>query len=145
MRALQMTVVAVVLLSACAGTPPVPGGRAEPPSASSVPSVAAALRAAGLTVEDAGIVEQPFFTGRAHVYVVEGDVQVYEFASANAAQQAAAQVSPTGGSIGTQHMSWMAPPHFFRKENLVVIYLGSSAKVLAELQNLMGVEFAGGK
>jgi hypothetical protein len=145
MRALQMTVVTAVLLSACAGTPTVPAGRVESPAVSSPSSVAAALRAAGLTVEDAGIVEQPFFTGRAHVYVVEGDVQVYEFASADAAQQSAAQVSPTGGSIGTQQMSWMAPPHFFRKQQLVVIYLGSSPKVLAELQNLMGAQFAGGK
>jgi hypothetical protein len=143
-RNLQRTVVTVALLSACAGSPTVTDGRAESPAASPAQSVVSALRAAGLTVEDAGFVEQPFFTGRAHVYGVEGDVQVYEFASASAAQQAAAQVSPTGGSIGSQHMSWMAPPHFFRKENVVVIYLGSSPRVLAELQNLMGAEFAGG-
>lgn len=143
MRMLQTMIVAWFFLSSCAGTPP--ASAVSPAGVSSASSLAAALRAGGLTVEDAGIVEQPFFTGRAHVYIVEGDVQVYEFASAGAAQQAAAQVSPTGGSIGTQQMTWMAPPHFFRKDNLVVIYLGSSPKVLGELQKLLGAEFAGRK
>ena len=111
---------------------------------SSSPSIADELHAAGLKVEDAGEVEQPFFPVVSHVYVVEGgDVQVYQFASEEAATEHAAKVSPTGSTIGTSSMHWMAPPHWFRRGSTIVNYLGSNAKVLAELERLMGKQFAG--
>jgi len=89
-------------------------------------------------------VEQPFFTVPAHVYVVSGsDLQVYEFASAAEAEEAASRVAPDGGSIGTTMVSWMAPPHFFRKDRLLANYLGTSEKTLAELRRLFGPQFAG--
>lgn len=107
-------------------------------------SVATALRNAGLTVRDAGMVEQPFFPVPARVYVVsDEDVQVYEFPSAAEAERAAATVSPSGSTIGTTSMSWMAPPHFFRKDRLIVNHLGSNEKVLRALQALLGPQFAG--
>ena len=107
-------------------------------------SVATALTNAGLTVRDAGLVEQPFFSVPARVYVAnDEDVQVYEFASAADAERAAATVSPSGSSIGTTSMSWMAPPHFFRKDALIVNHLGSNEKTLSVLQTLLGPQFAG--
>jgi hypothetical protein len=106
-------------------------------------SLVASLRSAGLSLEDAGMVEQPFFTVPAHVYTVEGDLQIYEFRSAADAERAAAEVAPNGTSIGTSQVSWMAAPHFFRKDRLVVNYLGSSPNVLAELQRILGAQFAG--
>lgn len=110
----------------------------------SAASLAAALRATGVTVEDAGMVEQPFFTVPAHVYVVGGeDVQVYEFRTAAEAEQAARQVAPNGGTIGTASMSWMAPPHFFRHDRLIVNYLGRSESTLRALKRLLGPQFAG--
>lgn len=107
-------------------------------------SVATALTNAGLTVRDAGVVEQPFFPVPARVYVADDeDVQVYEFASAAEAERAAATVSPNGSSIGTTSMSWMAPPHFFRKDALIVNHLGTNEKTLRALQTLLGPQFAG--
>ena len=107
-------------------------------------SLADELRAAGLKVDDAGEVEQPFFPVPAHVYVVEGgDVQVYTFASDEVAESEAKKVSPNGSTIGTSSMHWMAPPHWFRRGSTIVNYLGSNAKVLAELERLMGKQFAG--
>lgn len=103
-----------------------------------------ALRNAGLAVRDAGAVQQPFFSVPAHVYQIESrDVQIYEFGSPAEAEKAAALVAPDGGSIGTNSMAWMAPPHFFRKDRLVVNYIGTSAKVLTELERLLGPQFAG--
>lgn len=63
---------------------------------------------------------------------------MHEFASAAAAEKAAAAVATNCGSIGTAMMSWMAPPHFFRKERVIVNYLGTSEKTLAALRNLLG-------
>ena len=111
---------------------------------SAATALADQLRAAGLTVEDAGVVEQPFFSVPARVFIVDGnDVQVYAFASASDAERAAAQVGPTGSTIGSSSMSWLAPPHFFRRDTLVVNYLGSSQKTVRELQRLLGPQFAG--
>lgn len=107
-------------------------------------SLVDALRREGLTLQDAGSVEQPFYSVPAHVYQVEGrDLQVYEFASAAEAETAAAQVAPDGGSIGTHSMAWMAPPHFFRKDRLVVNYIGTSSNMLAALGRILGPQFAG--
>lgn len=113
-------------------------------ASSGAAALADSLRAAGLTVESAGTVEQPFFTVPARVYIVGGeDVQIYEFATAAEAERAAATVGATGSTIGTSSMSWMAPPHFFRKDNLIVNYLGSSEATLRELERLLGKQFAG--
>lgn len=135
------------LLLACAAgsgsdTPTAPA--ASESSALTAASLVDSLRRAGLTLEDAGTVEQPFFSVPAHVYQVEGrDLQVYEFATAADAQAAVAQVSPTGSPIGTSMVTWMAAPHFFRKDRLVVNYIGTSEKVLAALEQVLGPQFAG--
>lgn len=119
-------------------------GCAATPAANEAPPVADALRAAGFTVRDAGRVEQPFFRVPAHVLVVnDHDLQLYEFSTAAEAAEAAGQVDATGSTIGTTKMSWMAPPHFFRKDRTIANYLGSDAKILAELERLFGPQFAG--
>ena len=102
------------------------------------------LRSADIHVSDAGMVTQPFFGVPAHVFTVDGgDLQTYEFATIAEADRAAGQVAPGGGSVGTAMMSWMAPPHFFRKDRLIVNYVGGEARVIAELTRLMGPQFAG--
>lgn len=114
------------------------------PAGSSTPALVDQLRRAGLEVTDAGTVQQPFFAVPGHVYQVAGrDLQVYEFASAAEAEQAAAQVAPSGSPIGTTMVTWMAAPHFFRKDRLVVNYIGTSDQVLTELRRILGPQFAG--
>ena len=107
-------------------------------------SIVDALRSAGLEVEDAGPIEQSFFTVPAHVYVVEGgDLQVYRYPSEAAAKADAEKVDPKGSPIGTSMVSWIAPPHFFRRGDTIVNYLGSNERVLEILRREMGPQFAG--
>lgn len=102
------------------------------------------LRSAGLTVRAADTIRQPFFSVKARVYVVAGDdLQVYEYRNAATARRESSKVSPDGGSIGTSSAAWMAPPHFFRKDRLIAIYIGSNADVLRALGGVMGPQFAG--
>lgn len=147
MKQLCRPAVLFLLIAGCAGGPngDIPSGpSAANATASSKASLVNALREAGLEVRDAGFVQQPFFSVPAHVYVVDDhDLQMYEFASAAEAEAAAAEVAPDGGSIGTHAMSWMAPPHFFRKDRLVVNYLGDSQKTLDQLTRFLGPQFAG--
>lgn len=113
------------------------------PAAQRSDSVIEELRAAGLRVEDVGPIEQEFFSVPAHVYrVEENDLQVYHYASDEAAAADAATVSPNGAIGGAMPM-WIAPPHFFRRGNTIAIYLGENARVLTELERLLGRQFAG--
>ena len=142
-----LAILSLLLLADCAAAPD--GDLPTAPTANqssglNASSLADSLRRAGLSVRDVGTVEQPFFSVPARVFQVEGrDLQVYEFASAADAASATSQVSPTGSPIGTSMVTWMAPPHFFRKDRLVVNYIGTSETVLTELQRLLGPQFAG--
>ena len=101
------------------------------------------LRSSGLKVESAGEIEQPFFTPKARVIRIgtTGEAQVYEYPSEQAAEADAAKVKPDG-SIGGSMPHWIAPPHFFRRSNLLVLYLGSDENTLASLRSFLGNEFA---
>ena len=103
------------------------------------------LRAEGVRVERGGKVSQPFFSAGGQVLSVEGeDVQVFRYATAAAAEREAGLVSPDGSSVGTNMMSWMSTPHFFRKDNLIVLYVGDNPAVLRALGAVLGTQFAGG-
>ena len=145
MRRAPLFFAVLITTFGCAGgrDTALPGARASSTS-SGVDEVIAALREAGVQVRSSGTVDQPFFPVPAQVYTVDGnDLQLYEFATAADAESAAAEVSPTGSAVGTSMMSWMAPPHFFRKDRVIANYLGSSEKILAELQGVLGPQFAG--
>ena len=102
------------------------------------------LRSSGLKVEPAGEIEQPFFTPKARVIRVGsvGEAQVYEYTNEEQAGVDAAKVK-TDGSIGGSMPHWIAPPHFFRRGNLLVLYLGSDETTLLNLRGFLGTEFAG--
>ena len=102
------------------------------------------LRSSGLKVESAGEIEQPFFTPKARVIRIgaTGEAQVYEYITEEQAAADAAKVKPDG-SIGTSMPHWIAPPHFFRRGNLLVLYLGSDETTLLSLRGFLGTEFAG--
>ncbi len=102
------------------------------------------LRQAGATVEPAGEVSQPFFAVTGNIITVNGDdVQVFEYADAAAAEAEAALVSPDGSSVGTSMPFWVASPHFYRVEKLIVLYVGDSEAVTDVLESVLGQQFAG--
>lgn len=89
-------------------------------------------------------VEQPFFpvTGRL-VRIAGSDVQASEFADDRTARVHAARISADGSAVGTAKVRWIEPPHFFRRESLIVLYLASEPAVLAALEAVLGPQFAG--
>lgn len=141
-----LLICAAAMVAGCAGRPAGddPAAAGAGTASLTAASLVDALRGAGLTVRDGGTVSQPFFSVPARVYEIDGrDLQIYEFASPAAAEQAAADVAPSGSPIGTAMVTWMSDPHFFRKDRLVVNYIGTSDAVLAELRRLLGPQFAG--
>jgi hypothetical protein len=102
------------------------------------------LRASGATVEPAGEISQPFFSVKGNSVTVDGEnVQAFEYADAATAEAEAALISPDGSSIGTTMVSWVAAPHFYKTDKLIVLYVGDNAAVISVLEELLGTQFAG--
>ena len=60
-----------------------------------------------------------------------------------AAEADAAQIGPDGNPRTTM-VTWIAPPHFFRADRLIVLYIGDDPTVVDLLTALLGPPFAGG-
>ena len=109
-----------------------------------LPGLIDALRADGVTVRSGGAVEQPFFTVPGRFIRVRGeDVQVFDYPDEAAAKREAALISPDGGTVGGSAMMWAAPPHFYCKGRLVVLYVGSDSSARSSLESVLGPQFAG--
>ena len=111
------------------------------------------LRAAGATVGDTGEVSSYEFSVKGQTITVNGEaVNVYEFAEAATADTEAGYVSPGGievsvplggGEFRASMVDWFAPPHFYKKGRLIVIYIGDSTAVINPLEGVLGPQFAG--
>ena len=102
------------------------------------------LRAAGVSALPAGEVEQSFISVQGRMIKIgDEDVQVFQYARANAAAEQAALVSPDGSAVGTSVIHWIESPHFFRKGLLLVIYVGDDETVIKALEGVLGRQFAG--
>ena len=113
-------------------------------------SLAAALRACGLTVETANAVEQPFLRPESSTALTlsggdlaqPAEVQVFAYADEATAAADAAGIGPNG-SPKTMMIHWIASPHFFRSGPVIVLYLGDDPAVIDLLTALLGSPFAG--
>jgi len=102
------------------------------------------LRAANATVVPTGTVAQPFFSVTGQIITVNGEqVQVYEYTNDDGANTDAARISPDGGTIGNSMVDWIAPPHFYKKGQLIVLCVGTSTSLMKVLESTLGAKFAG--
>lgn len=102
------------------------------------------LRVAGVRALPGEAVDQPFFSVQGRMIEIGGeDVQVFQYPHAAAASEQAALVSPDGGAAGTSMIHWIGQSHFFRKDSLLVLYVGDDEKVIKALEAVLGRQFAG--
>ncbi len=108
-----------------------------------------ALLATGVEVELTDeVVSEGIFSVDGTIILINGErVQVMEYRDAAALEAEAAGISPTGSSVATHGQAsmilWDAPPHFFRTETAIVLYVGDSPKVIEALTSVLGPQFAG--
>jgi len=43
------------------------------------------------------------------------------------------------------NISWASFPHFFKNENIIVLYVGEDSSIIEALEDIMGEQFAGYK
>lgn len=104
----------------------------------------AALETEGLPIEIGDRISQDFFTPVGQVVRTgDLDLQVFEFPSPTDAAAAGGSISADGGSIGTTMVTWVASPHFYQRDNLIVLYIGDDASTLEMLEDLLGAQIAG--
>ncbi|MFN2632954.1 MAG: hypothetical protein ABR610_06010 [Thermoanaerobaculia bacterium] len=78
------------------------------------------------------------------VYTVNGDdLQVFVYPTESAALTDSLRIAPSGGTVGTTAIGWIAPPHVFRRGPLIVVYLGSDARIREALSAELGNQIAG--
>ena len=143
-----LPLVAALAVTNCGAQPSNPnqpqqgGSRARP--VTDYASLVDYFRAAGIKVQAEGEVKQPFLSVTGRVIKVHGeDVQVFQYSSAMAMEAQAARISRDGMAVGTSKIHWLGPPHFFKKEKLLVLYIGDEAKTLKTLETALGRQFAG--
>lgn len=120
-----------------------PAADQQPAPVTDMNSLIVALQGKGRTVGTAGMVAQPFFEVEGTLLQVEGaDVQVFEFADAEAATAAVAMLGPDGNPP-TMMITWVAPPHFYQAGRLVVLYVGDDAAMTHALTDVLGAQVAG--
>jgi len=88
------------------------------------------------------------------VLIADEIISVYEYDSNAAMEADAACISRDGFSISfpdsedgfgrAVNISWIALPHFFKKDTILVNYVGEDERILAFLRENLGAEFAGG-
>ncbi len=101
---------------------------------------------------------QPFLRPLATVLRVSGGtlaqptrLLVHEYDDTAIAEADAARIQPDtsikwtepDGNVKTMHLIWVAPPHFFRQDRLLVTYTGTDSATLAVLTELLGPQFVG--
>lgn len=101
------------------------------------------LRAAGAEVDSVGSFSGAYFTGQPVLLRVNGvDIQLYEYTDPNKAVKEARESAPDGELIIPAE--WIATPHFYLFNRIIVQYLGDDPDMIALLDSLLGPQFAGG-
>ena len=140
----------VVSLGGCIrNNPTAPGtNQPSPPSALlSTDVLVRALEGQGIRVvriEQMPRQSHPYFSVAATRLSVSGEnVYAFEYASAQAADRDAASITPDGYGVGNSHIDWIGPPRFYKKDQLIVLYVGANRDVTGPLERVLGAPIAG--
>lgn len=75
------------------------------------------------------------------------NISVYIYKNNKRMVKDASHVSPDGFSYKTGFknvsISWISNPHFFKRDNIIVLYVGEDKDIINHLENLLGKQFAG--
>jgi hypothetical protein len=134
-----------VLASSCEHANPV-----GPSALTSTGALVSALQAQGATVRTGEMLPNALpclsVTGQV-VFVNSGTVNAFAYPTAAAADRDASKVPPdasgTTGDGCASRITWVAPPHFYKRDQVIVVYAGLAEDVLDPLENVLGTPFAG--
>jgi len=99
-----------------------------------------------VTVED---VEKSILQGQRKWLTIKDNenISIYIYKSDKEMEKDASYVSEDGCSYNNGNeainISWVSYPHFFKKDNIIVLYVGDDLEVINALKKIMGSQFSG--
>ena len=128
--------------SACDESP------AGPSAVGSVEQLVQAVRREGLNATLGGGTNAnvlPFFTVAARPILVDGStIHAFEYPSAEAAATDVTLMKRDGQPAVPTVITWVSTPRFYRRDQLIVLYVGCSPAIIEALDRTMGLAFAVG-
>ena len=104
----------------------------------------------GFIVDTRGVEESILAGERKWLTINENDnLSVYLYENSNKMEEDAAYLSDDGFSYNNGkkavEISWISYPHFFKVQNMIILYVGENLEIIHALEELVGSQFAGHK
>lgn len=86
-------------------------------------------------------------TKRKRMSIGNENIDIYSFSNPAKMERIATNIDKSGCSYNDGNkiisVSWALPPHFFKKGNIIVLYSGENEKIVSDLKDILGNQFAG--
>ena len=144
-----MVIIAGLILSACSVPLTLPTRQTQKPGSgeplgstqqlTTVDELVNQLNQTGSPVTKVESIRQDFLQVPGEVLrLANQDVQVYQYPDSVSRQQDSARISPDGSIVGSSQIAWGDTPHFWAKDNLIVLYVGSDQGVIDQFNSVIG-------
>lgn len=95
-------------------------------------------------------VEQDFLpTERKRMMIDNKAIDIYLFSNDKDMENEASRIDIGGSTYSNGYKSvkvrWVSFPHFYKKGSLIVQYIGEDKKIISDLKDILGEQFAGDK
>lgn len=142
-------IIAGLILSACS-VPAIPAvNQTQKPDSSqpagstsqltTVDALVTELNQTGSPVVERETINQDFLQVPGEVLqLANQDIQVYQYPDTVLRQQDSSKISSDGTIVGSSQIAWGDQPHFWAKDNLIVIYVGSDQAVIDQINSVIG-------
>ena len=106
------------------------------------------LKNVGYTIE-AEDVEESILLGERKWLTVDGseNISVYLYESNDEMEKDASYLSDDGFSYNngkeSAEIEWISYPHFFKSQNMIILYVGEDSEIIHVLEEIIGPQFSG--
>ncbi len=78
-----------------------------------------------------------------NIRIGEDKIQIFEYPSVGEMENEASTISEEGYKVKNVFINWIKPPHFYKKDKLLVLYLGENRSIMDNLEKIAGEQFIG--
>ncbi|MCM0647926.1 hypothetical protein NBE98_06010 [Clostridium swellfunianum] len=86
-------------------------------------------------------------TERKRMIIGDKAIDIYLFNSSKQMEKEAGRIDKYGSGYSNGSKSikvdWISKPHFFKKGSIIVQYIGEDKKIISDLKDILGEQFAG--
>jgi len=107
------------------------------------------LESLGYTIEVEDVEENTILVGKQKRLTLNKSerISVYLYENSNKMEKDASYVSDDGFSYYNGKkgvcVDWVTAPHFYKLENMIILYVGENSEIINALEELFGPQFAG--